>query len=242
MPVEFPAKHEEVKEWLPETFNSFMEELRSSKTKSAKKREDKIKWFVSWSFLSKKPKTEEEKIEKQMYMESKTHLTYDERVKEDLPKIKMTVYMKAGFYERSDRSLDKEVPKIVIDMAHEIIKITMLKEQIFVNDENVKESIKEWKYLLRDIVELDENDDPILDENGKPMPVLPFEVDKNGLPKINPETGMPIMRKKKGTGDNEKKEKETPLTMDDILDKINDSGMSSLSARELQFLEKMSHG
>lgn len=237
--VQFQVKHEEIKEWLPETYKSFMEELRASKSYSAKKREDKIKWFVSWGYMGKKAKTEEEQIQKQIDYEAKMHLTYEERLKEDTPKISVYIYMKAGFYERSDKSIDVNVPQYVVDMSQQILKQKMLKEQIFVQDPAVQDSIKEWKYMLRDIIELDDNDDPILDAKGRPIPVNPFEMDEEtGLPKIDPETGMPVMKKKKN---GEVKVAEAPLSMDDILDKINETGMASLSSRELEFLEKMSH-
>jgi hypothetical protein len=236
--VQFQVKNEEIKEWLPETYKSFMEELRGSKSRAAKKREDKIKWFVSWGYFGKKAKTDEEKAQKEKEYEDKLHLTYEDRLKEDTPKISIYVYMKAGFYERSDKSLDVAVPQYIVDMSQEILKQTMLKEQIFVKDEAVQDSIKEWKYMLRDIIELDENDDPILDAKGRPIPVIPFEMDEEtGLPKMDPETGLPVMKKKK---DGEKKVKEAPLNMDGILDKISDSGMSSLTPRELEYLEKMS--
>ena len=237
--VQFQVKHEEIKEWLPETYKSFIEELRASKSHSAKKREDKIKWFVSWGYFGKKAKTEEEQVQKDMDAEEKLHLTYEDRIKVDSPKIGVYIYMKAGYYERSDRSIDIAVPQYILDMAKEILKQTMLKEQIFVKDPVVEESIKEWKYMLRDIIELDDNDEPILDANGRPIPVIPFEIDENtGLPKMDPETGLPIMKKK---GNGEKTKREEPLSMDEILDKIGDTGMGSLSSRELEFLEKMSH-
>lgn len=237
--VQFPVKQEEIKEWLPETYKSFIEELRNSKSQSAKKREDKIKWFVSWGYFGKKAKTEEEKIQKQIDFEAKLHLPFEDRLKEDTPKISVYVYMKAGYYERSDKSVDITVPQYILDMSKEILKQTMLKEQIFVQDPVVQESIREWKYMLRDIIELDENDDPILNEEGKPIPVVPFEIDEEtGLPKMDPETGLPIMKKR---GENNKKVVEQPLSMDDILDKINETGIASLSPRELEYLEKMSH-
>lgn len=237
--VQFQVKTEEISQWLPETYKSFMDELRASKSSAAKKREDKIKWFVSWGYFGKKAKTEEEKIQKQIDYEAKLHLPFEERLKEDTPKISVYVYMKAGYYERSDKSLDVAVPQYIVDMSKEILKQTMLKEQIFVKDPVVQESIREWKYMLRDIIELDENDDPILDEEGRPMRVIPFEIDaETGMPKIDPETGLPIMKKK---GENNKKVVEEPLSMDGILDKINDTGIGSLSPRELEYLEKMSH-
>src|ERR1700761_9088366 len=104
--VQFQVKHEEIKEWLPETYKSFIEELRASKSNSAKKREDKIKWFVSWGYFGKKAKSDEEKAQKDIDLEEKLHLTYEERLKADTPKIGVYIYMKAGYYERSDKSID----------------------------------------------------------------------------------------------------------------------------------------
>ena len=194
--VKFAVKNEDIKQWLPETYKSFIEDLRKSKSSSANKSEDRIRWAVEWGFFGKKTKSEEELIEK---LEKKFKLPFEERVAEDTPKIKVTVFMEVGHYIRADRSIDKEIPKFIKDMSVEVIKIMMLQEQKEVNDPVVKASLKEFEHLLEEI--------QVVDEKGKVVP-----------------------------------KKEAPLSMDEILDKINDTGMGSLSPRELKFLEKMSRG
>jgi hypothetical protein len=214
----------------------FINELRESKSKSANKPDQKIQWLISWGFFGKKGKSEEQIIQKQMDFESKLHLPYNERVEEDLPKIRINVSMKAGYYIRTDRALEVEIPKYIIDMSYEVLKITMLEEQMFIKDPEVLESIKEFKYLLEGIYELDENLDPVFDERGLPIRAkLILELDEEGNPKID-EEGNPIISV------NSKIKKEEPLELDGILDKINQTGYSSLSSRELKFLEEMSRG
>ena len=194
--VKFAVKNEDIKQWLPETYNSFIEDLRKSKSSSANKAEDKIRWAVEWGFFGKKTGSKEELIEK---LEKKFKLTFDERVAEDTPKIKVTVFMEVGHYVRVDSSIDKEIPKFIKEMSVEVIKIMMLQEQKEVNDPVVKASLKEFEHLLDEI--------HVMDEKGQVVP-----------------------------------KKEAPLNMDEVLDKINDTGMGSLTPRELKFLEKMSRG
>ena len=118
--------------------------------------------------------------------------------------------MKAGYYIRTDRSLDKEIPEYITDMFYEVMKVTMLQEQLILKDPVVMESLEEFKYLL--------------DEMMENLESLGLEIE--GLEEFK----------------QQKKTKEQPLNMDDILDKISETGMQSLNAKELKFLEKMSRG
>lgn len=215
--VQFPLKPEEVKEWFPETYKAFIEELRNSKSASNDKSEDKIEWGISWAFFRKKSKTEEEKVLADMEFEQKMHLPYEERCKADLPKIRVSLSMKAGNYIRTDRSIDADLPKYVIDMHYETMKITMLQEQMMVNDPVVLESLAPFKHLL--------------DELMQDMGITPEMMESLGdkLPGFN------------AIQQNQPK-KDVALNMDEILDKINETGMQSLTAKELKFLEKMSKG
>jgi len=198
--VQFEIENDKMKEWFPITYETFIQELRNSQSKSSDKKEDKIKWILSWGIFRTKAKNknEQEKIDK-------LHLTYDERCEVDLPKIRITVTMKAGNRIVSDRSIDDTIPDFIEDMFFEVMKIKMLQEQMIVNDPVVLESLEEFKHLLEYILEE-------MAEEGE---------------------NIDIIRNLK---------KETPLSMDEILDKISESGMQSLTAKELKFLEKMSRG
>lgn len=208
--IPFAVKVDEMKAWFPKTYKSFIKELRKSKSLSSDKPEDEIEWMVSWGFFSKKAKTEEEAIQKQIDYDNKLKLVYKERCKADIPKIRINISMKAGYRITTDRSIEKNIPEFIIDMSYEVLKITMLQEQLTLNDPTVMESLAEFQHLMDDI--LDE-----IKEMGLEIPE-----DMEGI--------IP------------KSSKNTSLNMDEILDKISENGMSSLSAKELKFLEKMSKG
>jgi hypothetical protein len=207
--VQFEIENERMKEWFPITYQTFIEELRNSNSTSADKAEDKIEWMVSWGVFRTKAKTEQEQIQKDIEFENKLKLPYKERCKTDLPKLRITVTMKAGYRVVSDRSLDEGIPQYIQEMFYEIMKITMLQEQMVVNDPVVLESLDEFKHLLEDF----------LDEFN-------MDIEMEGMEDI-----------KKAY-----KKEENPLSMDEILDKISATGMQSLTAKELKFLEKMSRG
>jgi hypothetical protein len=205
--VQFEIENDKMKEWFPITYQTFIEELRDSRSTSADKDEDKIKWMISWGVFRTKAKTEEEQILKDLELENKLKLPYEERCKVDIPKIRITISMKAGYRVVSDRTLDSEIPDFVKEMFYEVMKITMLQEQMLINDPVVLESLEEFKDLLSDFIE-------------------DMEIEMEGFEDV-----------KKAY-----KKQETTLSMDDILDKISDTGMQSLTAKELKFLEKMSRG
>jgi hypothetical protein len=208
VPVELSA--EKMKEWFPKTYASFIKDLRNSSSKSGGKSEDKISWMISWGIFGSKTKDEAHAIQKQIDYDNKLKLPYEERCVVDLEKLRIHVSMQVGYYIRTDRSFDKEIPEYVIDMFYEVMKITMLQEQLILKDPVVMESLEEFKYLL--------------DEMMENLESLGLEIE--GLEEFK----------------QQKKTKEQPLNMDDILDKISETGMQSLNAKELKFLEKMSRG
>jgi hypothetical protein len=208
VPVELSA--EKMKEWFPKTYASFIKDLRNSSSKSGGKSEDKISWMISWGVFGSKTKDEAHAIQKQIDYDNKLKLPYEERCAVDLEKLRIHVSMKAGYYIRTDRSLDKEIPEYITDMFYEVMKVTMLQEQLILKDPVVMESLEEFKYLL--------------DEMMENLESLGLEIE--GLEEFK----------------QQKKTKEQPLNMDDILDKISETGMQSLNAKELKFLEKMSRG
>jgi hypothetical protein len=205
--VQFEIENDKMKEWFPITYKTFIEELRNSNSKSAEKAEDKIEWMVSWGVFRTKAKTEEEQIQKDIEFENKLHLPYEERCAVDLSKLRLTVTMKAGNRIVSDRSLDNNIPEYIEEMFYEVMKITMLQEQMIINDPTVMESLAEYKHLLDEILE-------------------DMEIEMEGFDELK--SAM--------------KKQEAPLSMDDILDKISATGMQSLTAKELKYLENMSRG
>jgi len=203
--IQIELSNEKMKEWFPKTYKSFLKDYKNSKRKFTPKPEEEIEWMVSYAFYVTKAKNEEDAIQNQINYENKLKLTYDERCKADLPKLKINCYMSAGYYTRSDRSHDKKVPQYITDLFYEVMKITMLQEQIYLNDPVVMKSLEGFQHLL----------DEIIEDMG---------IEMEGIEELT------------------KKHEETPLDLDGILDKISSSGVQSLSARELKFLDKKSRG
>lgn len=203
--IQFEAKTEDIQNWFPETYKIFLEELRNSK--SIYSQEEKLEWIITWGFYRTKGKTEEEKIAKDDEYMEKLKLPYEDRVIVDLSKIKIDISLKAGKYVRSDRSFDI-TPKYIIDMAYEVLKVTMIKEQFYLNDPVVLKSLETFQELIDSVKEMMEEATQM------------FEAQ---LDVLTP-----------------KRKSVVSYDMDDILDKISEKGISSLSPGELQFLEKMS--
>ena len=193
--VTFKAKQEDIEKWFPKTREIFISELKNSQSSSRKHPVSKIEWFITWGFMTKKPKTDEEKVLKQLAYDEKLRLVYDERVKVEIPRIKIDVAMKAGHYFKCDRIVIEETPDFVKEMASEIVKSMMYAEQKELNDPVVLASMESFIDKFKDKDE----------------------------------------KKSRGVI-------EPSFDLDSILDKINDLGMSSLTASELQFLEKKSKG
>jgi hypothetical protein len=194
--ITFEVKNKDMKEWFPETYNIFLDELRSSYSTCANKPEENISWMISWGFFGKKAKTQEEAEEIAIAYSNKLKLVYEDRVAVDMSKIRISVSMKAGYYIRVDRSFDTVMPKYITELSNEVLKITMLMEQEILQDPIVMESLKEFEDLL------------VPNDEGNDIPAA----------------------------------QKAPLSMDDILDKISEHGIASLSSGEKKFLDKMSRG
>lgn len=202
--IQFEAKNEQVKEWFPDTYKVFLDELRNSKSSYSDKEEDKFQWVVSLGLFRTKAKTEEEQaLNDEAYL-SKFTLPYDERCAIDLKKLRVSISMKAGYYYRTDRIFEEETPEPIVSIFHDVMKIMMINEQMLENNPVVLKSLEGFS----------------LEEEMKNLAeTLGIEV----------ETQQTF----------QEAEEETPLDVDDILDKINESGVESLTARELTFLDKM---
>jgi len=151
--IEIELTNEKMKEWFPKTYNAFLEDFNNSNRKFVNKPEEEIEWMVSYAFYIPKAKSDEEAIQNQINYENKLKLTYDERCKADLPKLKIDCHMYAGYYSRSDRASDKEIPQYIIDLFYEVMKVTMLQEQMYVNDPVVLKSLEGFQHLLDEMLE-----------------------------------------------------------------------------------------
>jgi hypothetical protein len=100
-------------------------------------------------------------------------------------------------------------------MHYETMKITMLQEQMMVNDPVVLESLAPFKHLLDELMQDMGITPEMMESLGDKLP---------GLSSI--QSSSP--------------KREVTLSMDEILDKINETGIQSLTAKELKFLEQMS--
>jgi hypothetical protein len=188
--VTFKLTQDQAKSWFPETYENFLNELKTSKSSSSGVLDENMEWYLNWGFFVKKATTEEEIANQKENYIRKMDLVYDDRIKLEIPRIRCSLNLKAGYYYRMDRVIESKNPEFVEDMAKEIIKYMMIQEQQFINNDQVLASIQEFSELMMRNWESDESP--------------------------------------------------TNLNMDDILDKINDKGMSSLSPRELKYLENMS--
>ena len=151
--IQIELTNEKMKEWFPKTYQKFLEDYYNSNRKFAKKPEEEIEWMVSYAFYIPKAKSDEEAIQNQINYEDKLKLTYEERCKADLPKLKVDCHMYAGYYSRSDRATDKKIPQYIIDLFYEVMKVTMLQEQMFVNDPIVLKSLEGFQHLLDELME-----------------------------------------------------------------------------------------
>lgn len=146
--VQFQALSDQVKEWFPETYKCFIDELRSSRSRYNDTPEEKIYWSVSWGSFVKKANTQEEYDAQREAFMNKMSLTYDERIEVEIPIIRCSISMKAGQYYRTDRSLESEMPEYILNMVKEILKVTMMQEQMHVGDPRVLESLEEFRNML----------------------------------------------------------------------------------------------
>lgn len=142
--VTFKLTQDQAKSWFPETYHSFITELRSSKSLSKDTLEENMNWFLNWGFFVKKSNTEEEKYHQQENYKRKMELVYEDRVKLEMPRIRCSLNFKAGYYHKMDRVLERIVPEFVESMAKEVIKYMIVQERNFVGNIEVMESIKEF--------------------------------------------------------------------------------------------------
>ena len=178
--IEIDLTSSKMKEWFPKTYDVFVNDYTNSKRKYKKILENRIEWMLSYELYEKMPRNEKEEAKIQLEYEAKLKLTYEERCKVELTNLKINCHMFAGHYCRSDRSHDKNMPPYIIDIFYEVMKITMLEEQSYINDPTVLKSLEEFKYLLDDL----NHDQDYDNDNNIPVKEESLNMD-NILDKIN---------------------------------------------------------
>lgn len=178
--VGFQAEYADVQENYPEVVEEYMNNLRNSNfSKYSDIDIEKIEWFYSYGFFLKKPKNEEERIERdKKIMEEVPLMLFDERLEYELSKVRVDVTMKAKNFIRSDRATSGVIPNKVREIVTEVTKVKMMVEQDYYGYSNVKESIPE---LDGSIISIEEIKDYI---SGDEMPQENLDVDAI-LDKIN---------------------------------------------------------
>lgn len=129
----FQVKLQNVLTDYPEVVEEFLNNLRSSNSQFKDIDLDDIRWYYSWDFT-----LEDNESELEM---SRFDLKYEDRFNYELGKVKVNVTMKAGQFKRRDRVNSSVVPKEIIDIVDEVVKIMMIEEQKFFDNEEVVKSI-----------------------------------------------------------------------------------------------------
>jgi len=129
----FQVKFQNVLTDYPEVVEEFMNNLRNSNSQFKDIDLDDIRWYYSWDFTF-----EDNEAELEM---SRFDLKYEDRFAYELGKVKINVTMKAGQFKRRDRVNSAVVPKQIINIVDEVVKIMMIEEQKFFDNEEVVKSI-----------------------------------------------------------------------------------------------------
>lgn len=211
--ITLKVSYEQVLKDYPEVVEEFLTSLKESNSSSKDIQLEKIKWFYTWGRFGKKAKTEEEKALKNIKQQKVSSMTYDDRLPIELSKIKVSVTMEAGHYIKGDRvPSTSEVSPFVVRYETELIKVHMLNEQKEFNEAHIISSIPEpSKEIL----------DELIPPEVKAMQAKMQEALENG--QVQTRTAH------------------TPsYDVDELLDKISDEGLESLSDEEKEFLKNQS--
>lgn len=207
--ITIKTTYEQVSTDYPEVVQEFLDNLRNSTSKSKDMDIKKIKWFYSWGTFNKKAKSDTDKILRGEDYKKRLAMTYDERWENESEKIKVEITMEAGAFVRGDRCKESELPTFITRYAKELLKGQMTAEQeaMEVKNQNVIDSIG--------------------------------EIDRSIIEEIFPPKLTEMMNQMQSQfGDNKaQRKREITYDVDDILDKISDSGFESLSDEEKKFLE-----
>jgi hypothetical protein len=215
--ISIKVSYEQVLKDYPEVVEEFLSSLKESNSSSRDIQLEKIKWFYTWGKFGTKAKTEEEKVLKSITLQKLGSMTYDERLPIEIEKIKVSVTMEAGHFLKGDR-VPKEsvVSPLVIRYENELLKNQMLNEQK--DHENA--------HVINSIPEIDKD---ILDE------LIPPEVKA-----MQEKMQQAIENGQLGQQAPSGRAKTPSFEIDDLLDKISDEGLESLSDEEKEFLKNQS--
>lgn len=216
--VTIKTTYEQVLQDYPEVVQEFLDNLRNSTSKNKDMDITKIKWYYAWGTFNKKLKTEADKILREEDFKKRFQLNYDERWENESAKIKVEITMEAGSFLRGDRCQKEGIPPFIERYAKELLKVQMTAEQDALSKEglsnqNVIDSVPE---LNKEIIE------EIFPPKKDLMDLM------NGMMGGEPQQGQQTRKPR------------VSFDLDDILDKIHDSGMDSLSDEEKDFLNNQS--
>lgn len=190
----------------PEIVEEFMNNLRNSNSPYKEIDISNIKWYYTWDF-------DYENIEASMET-SRFDMKYEERFQYELGKVRINVTMKAGQFKRRDRASTSVVPIQVIKVIDEIVKIMMIEEQKFFDNDEVAKSIPPIDKSMYETGEYNlygAYKDAYLFDND-------YESDEEYF----------------------LEEEDIDYDLDTILDKINELGLDSLTKGEKSFLDNHS--
>jgi hypothetical protein len=134
--------NEKVKSEYSDKFNEFVNILRSSSSKYKETPEDEFRFIYSYSYYLKKGAANDE------YYENIVHLKFEERLEEEMSKVRVSLHMMAGKFYISDRV--EEVSETIKTVVKLMTVRKMLKEQEFVGDIDVIESIPVQEFEGKD--------------------------------------------------------------------------------------------
>ena len=198
----FQIKFKTVLTDYPEVVEEFMNNLRNSNSQFKDIDLEEIIWYYSWDFTF-----EDSEAQSEM---SRFDLKYEDRFAYELGKVKINVTMKAGQFKRRDRVNSSVVPKEIISIVDEIVKMMMIEEQKFFDNEEVVKSIPPINSSMY--------------ENG----------DSNIYQTYSESYGL------ESYFDDSEDEEDIDYELDDILDKIGEHGIDSLTKGEKNFLDSQS--
>ncbi len=214
------VSYEQVLHDYPEVVEEFLTSLKESNSISKNIELEKIKWFYTWGKFSKKAKSEQAKTLKSITIQNRMAMTYDQRLPHELAIVKVNITMEAGNFLRGDRvSNDSVLSELIIRYENELLKLQMMAEQKEFNEQHILNSIPEPnKEIL----------DELIPPEVKAMRDKMNEKISNGEQPPNATTNQNAARA-------------ASYDLDDLLDKISDEGIESLSQEEKDFLKKQSN-
>lgn len=191
--VGFPVEFENVIKDYPEIVEEYMNNLRQSNFSKYKDIDvEKIEWYYSYGYFLTKPKTEEERMERDAKIAQEVPLMlFDERLEYELSKVRVDVTMKAKNFIRSDRANSKLVPQSIQDIVKEVTKVKMIVEQDYYGYQNVKDSIPELDNSIISMQEikgmLNPNELPNSDGEDFDLDEILDKISKEGIDSLSEE-------------------------------------------------------